>query len=734
MFTGAPLLAFGFANLLILGWLAAAAAPILIHLWNKRRYREVSWAAIEYLLAAMRKNSRRMRIEQLLLLLIRTAIIVLLVMAVAQPFLDKIGLPFVAGQRTLKVLVIDGSYSMAYKPTDKSRFDRAKELAEQIVDDSAQGDAFTLILMGDPPAVVVGTPAVEPADFIQEIENLTLPHGGADLPATLTQVERICQAAAGAGLSRTEVYFLTDLGRNTWVPETKDAAAADYRQRLGRLAEQASLVVLDLGQTGCENLAVTTVATNEPFVTTAQEVTLTAQVRNFGAQSRNHHLVELHVDGRRVKESYVDVAPGEQSPLTFTHRFDAPGDHVVEIRLGADLLDIDDHRWLSVPVKDHVRVLCVNGKPGSGPMTGATDYLALALNPGAGDSQSAGVVTAEVIAESALLERDLTQYDCVFLCNVAQFTSSEARLLDGVLQRGGGLVFFLGDQVLAERYNRELGGEQGVRILPARLGEVIHEAQYQYRFDPLDYRHPLVDVFKGREQSGLLTTPVYTYFRLAVEPDSKARVALAFEAGDAAIVEETIHRGRSILVATECSLSSVDPNTKNPWTTMPAWPSYVPLVQELVSLAVGGKMAEHNVEVGQTLGESLAAVASRATVSVTNPAGASDNVRMALDATSSRWSYADTGQSGVYRVALGSPLEREEAFAVNVNTVESDLTKIATEELPREFATHRQTNLDDVDSPAIRQRSGLHKALLYCVLALLFTETFLAWWFGRATR
>ena len=41
------LLAFGFGNLLMLGWLAAAAAPILIHLWNKRRYREVSWAAVE---------------------------------------------------------------------------------------------------------------------------------------------------------------------------------------------------------------------------------------------------------------------------------------------------------------------------------------------------------------------------------------------------------------------------------------------------------------------------------------------------------------------------------------------------------------------------------------------------------------------------------------------------------------------------------------------------------------
>ena len=70
---------FGFTNAAILGWLAAAAAPLLIHLWNRRRYREVRWAAMQYLLAAARKNARRLRIEHALLLLVRTLAIVLAV-------------------------------------------------------------------------------------------------------------------------------------------------------------------------------------------------------------------------------------------------------------------------------------------------------------------------------------------------------------------------------------------------------------------------------------------------------------------------------------------------------------------------------------------------------------------------------------------------------------------------------------------------------------------------------
>ena len=50
------LLAFGFGNLAMLGWLGAAAAPLLIHLWSRQQYREAPWAAMQFLLAAMRKK------------------------------------------------------------------------------------------------------------------------------------------------------------------------------------------------------------------------------------------------------------------------------------------------------------------------------------------------------------------------------------------------------------------------------------------------------------------------------------------------------------------------------------------------------------------------------------------------------------------------------------------------------------------------------------------------------
>jgi hypothetical protein len=178
-----PLLAFGLVNLPMLGWLAAAAAPILIHLWSRQKYREMSWAAMEYLLAAVQRQTRRLLFEQWILLAIRTLLIVLIVLAVAEPYLERTGMAFTPGGHTHRVLVIDGSYSMAYKPTDKSRFDRAKELARQIVEESPEGDAFTLVLMSSPPRVIVGTPALEPSEIVQVIDGIQLPHPEADLPA-----------------------------------------------------------------------------------------------------------------------------------------------------------------------------------------------------------------------------------------------------------------------------------------------------------------------------------------------------------------------------------------------------------------------------------------------------------------------------------------------------------------------------------------------------------------------
>lgn len=728
----APLFAFEFGSYAMLGWLAAAAAPVVIHLWSRQRYREVPWAAMEYVLAALRRSRRRIRFEQWLLLLIRTLLVVLVVLAVAEPFLERVGLGSVTGEPTHRVIVIDGSYSMGYRPTDKSRFERAKEAAARIVAESLPGDGFTLVLISAPPRVVVRTPVFEPRDFLQEIDHLKLPHATADLPATLAAVEQVLAGARREypRLAREEVYFLTDLGRVGWdVSALGGPAQADFHERSRRLAESAALVVIDLGQPAADNLAVTALRAAESLAWVGRDVRVEADLKHFGRQAHQGLLVELLADGRPVKHQRVDLPAGGETSVGFGYRFDTPGDHVLEVRLQGDALDIDDRRWIVLPVKQAISVLCVDGRPAGGGTGGATRYLSLALAPD-DHPTGRGPIQPQVVPESALVELpDLGRYECVFLCNVAQFTANEARVLDAYLAQGGSLVFFLGDRVMPDRYHRELADERpdGVRLLPVRLGPLMSQAQD--RLDPLGYRHPIVQAFRGRQRAGLLTTPVEKYYKLLVPEKSPAGVALALGNGDPLIAEAPVHRGRVIVVATSADTS---------WTAMPLWPSFPPLVHEMLGYALGGQIQERNLLVGQSLGGSIPAAAGDVPLSVLCPDGRREPVRPQAEADSSTWTYGDTLTSGVYTAQIGPPPARSELFAVNVDPVESDLAALAPDELrdvvwPDVPFVHRSTweNLERQPLTRSGRRSGLARHLLYAVLALLFAETFLARRFGH---
>ncbi len=338
---------------------------------------------------------------------------------------------------------------------------------------------------------------------------------------------------------------------------------------------------------------------------------------------------------------------------------------------------------------------------------------------------------AEIAGESALLERNLATYDCLFLCNVAQFTASEARAVDAYLQGGGCVVFFLGDQVLADRYNRELGvaGEGragGPRILPARLGNVID--QPQFRLDPLGYRHPILAAFRGRGETSLLTTPVFKHYQLTPSQNSPATTVLALGNGDPLVVAQSVRHGRVVLVGT-----SAEPS----WTAMPLWPSFVPLVQEIVAWCAAGQIQQRNVLAGETFDALTASSTGMSSVSVQSPDGRKRPVQLRPAGDRLAMTYTDTLQSGIYVAKFGPPANRSQTFAVNVDTVESDLAQVDADDLRNETWPEipfvYQTSWQDikgagVDSPHGKQ--ALHVDFLYAALALAFAEVFLAWKLG----
>src|SRR6266478_8078591 len=147
-----------FETPLLVGMVAAGAAsvPIVIHLLNRRRFRIVPWAAMRFLLAAQKKNTRRMRLEQLLLLAVRTLLVLLLVLAMASvmPWSESLWYRLFpesavraasGARRTHKILVLDGSFSMATKTGEQTCFEKACAVANQILQESTLGDGFSVV-------------------------------------------------------------------------------------------------------------------------------------------------------------------------------------------------------------------------------------------------------------------------------------------------------------------------------------------------------------------------------------------------------------------------------------------------------------------------------------------------------------------------------------------------------------------------------------------------------------
>src|SRR5918998_367663 len=123
-----------FLSPILLSGLVLASVPIIIHLLNRRRFRLVDWAPMKYLKLTLKTNRRRMRIEQFILLAVRTLAVIVLILAVARPVMSATGLGSWLGSRgrAARLIVIDDSLSMGYQAEGRggrSAFDGAKDAA-----------------------------------------------------------------------------------------------------------------------------------------------------------------------------------------------------------------------------------------------------------------------------------------------------------------------------------------------------------------------------------------------------------------------------------------------------------------------------------------------------------------------------------------------------------------------------------------------------------------------------
>ena len=92
-----------------------AAGPVIIHLLNRRRYRVVKWGAMDFLRQALQRNRQILQIRDILLLILRTAAVLLFGLALARPYFATRQEQFNERQPLHAVIVIDNSLSIDRK-------------------------------------------------------------------------------------------------------------------------------------------------------------------------------------------------------------------------------------------------------------------------------------------------------------------------------------------------------------------------------------------------------------------------------------------------------------------------------------------------------------------------------------------------------------------------------------------------------------------------------------------
>jgi Aerotolerance regulator N-terminal/von Willebrand factor type A domain len=563
---------FGFWTSTLAVAIAAGAVPIIIHLLNRRRFRIVKWAAMRFLLAAQRQNTRRLRLEQLILLALRVLLVLLVVAAMASvtPWAEAMwtyiwpegaGFARLQNGRIHKIIVLDGSLSMAVKTeSGKNAFERARDLAVQIVHDSAPGDAFNVLLVKDTPTWIVGEIAHDAGKVAREISLLRLPHGNASTPQALNMIAAKL-AESPARFDAREVYFLTDMQKATWLASEGVAGAESRktpapatpsrdRQVIQELQNRARTIFVDVGRDGVNNLAVTDISVSAPFLTTGALIPVKATVQNFGHEVRQQLRVDLlagraRSEGRdppftlRVVETQViNLQAGERRTVSFGHKFATPGTFALQVRIEPDDLDVDNSRTAIVAVKDTIPVLLVNGKSAvADRFDKATEYLRLALNPyPKGQSPRTAPLRPRVVSTTQFsdpADTNLIPYDCVFLCDVARLSANEIGRLESHLRRGGGVVVNLGERSAEhlELYNRLLAkNDQG--ILPAKLLGV-QQAPPEHYFvlqapDEAFLASPLKAFAADDDKASLRSVRFRSYVRARPAADAKLERLLTF--------------------------------------------------------------------------------------------------------------------------------------------------------------------------------------------------------------
>jgi len=667
--------------------------PILIHLTQRERKQVVEFPSLMFLEKIPYQSVRRRRIRDWPLLAMRLAAILLIVLAFARPFFDSpnVVLANTAGPREV-VILLDRSYSMAYG----DRWTRAQAAARQAVQGLTTTDHATLITFG--------TNAQAEVRATADLSRVTAAIDAAKLSAEATRYAPALKLAqrvlADSTLQTREVVMISDFQRNGWV-----------RDENLRLPEGTKLTTVPITDAQTSNLTVSNVLPQRSMFSGQERVSVAANVINRGTAAANNVQVHLELDGRSVETQTVSVQPGAPASVSFQPFTLARAFTRGTVRIGDDALKLDNTFHFVVSPSQRVSVLLVEPSRAS---REASLYIQKALAIGSAPAFQVDVRQGESVATT-----DLDRHRVVILNDVAALSAGEA--LKNFVAKGGGLLVVLG-----ERAN---WGTDSNDLLPGVPGNVVDRAGRGGALAELDFSHPALELFKAPRSGNPLTARFFRYRAITMKPETPGdkegeqtptrRVIARFDDGAVAMAERKVGSGSVLLWS-----STLD----NYWNDLALKPVYLPFVHQIVRHLATYEQPANFFTIGEVVDPGHLLRASG--LGMQSGTGA-----MILTPSGQRIEQSGTPtpvqlmQPGFYEVHGRSNQAGTVSLAANLDTAESDLSMLDTQELNAALSGRPGTvNPASADAAVMtpedqERRQNFWWYLLMAGIALLGAET-----------
>src|SRR5262245_52017226 len=401
----------GFLSPYLLWGAAAAGIPVVVHLFFRSRYRTVPWAAMKFLLTSIEQTSRRLRFQELLLLVVRSMLLAVLALALARPTATSPGeilllvaavfwnvlyigvratRPVVSGvvdagvwlgvnaalavaflliypwgdaraqgggRNVDAVFLFDTSYSMGASDGELSRFERAKRAAKRILDELPPHSTVRILTCADR----VLDRFDEPMDSDrarQIIDELKLTQLGTDLAPAVAESADVVKRCKS---TNKEFYLFSDMQKVGW--ERQPSVLADS---LRAMRDEAAVNLVRCGSRMPSNVAIVAVTPQVDMPRPGERVPFNVRVRNTGTEAVGDIEVTLVVDGdddKKEVQAISEIAAGESRTVTLSAKLDQAGLHVVTAAILHDDLPGDNRFDRVVRVRDRANVLVVDGGP-----------------------------------------------------------------------------------------------------------------------------------------------------------------------------------------------------------------------------------------------------------------------------------------------------------------------------------------------------------------------------------